>query len=526
MAEYVFGANILENLTTGMYKDSRVIYREYIQNACDQIDVACNIGLFSNKTEGRINIYIDNEKRTITIEDNATGIARDKFQDTLANIADSDKRVGEAKGFRGIGRLCGLAYCKKLVFTSKYKGEDTISIMTCDAQKMREMISQNTHGDKHTASDVLRQIYEFGFAHYDNIEDHWFRVELIDVNQENRDLLDSSGIKDYLSFVAPVPYQNTFIFRSEVYNHATALSQTIDEYRINVGDNNTTEQIFKKYGTHFKTSKGNDEIFAIQTQDFYDDNNSLIAWMWYGISHFKAIIEKDCPMRGIRLRKGNIQIGDEDAVQKLFREDRGNHYFIGEIFAISKELIPNSQRDYFNENQTRLKFESKLRDYFNERLYRIYYESSSINSSYNKIDICNQKETEHRQKIQNGDYVDDNQRVQAEQGLEKARQDAAKAQHDLAKKRANPSSSMIGKIIEKIDNERTKNNENADQTTPSQQQQEEQSPEPTKLSYRTDKLSQYSKKERKLISRIFSIILSATDEKSAEKIISKIEDDL
>lgn len=38
MRAYVFGANILENLTTGMYKDSKVIYREYIQNACDQID--------------------------------------------------------------------------------------------------------------------------------------------------------------------------------------------------------------------------------------------------------------------------------------------------------------------------------------------------------------------------------------------------------------------------------------------------------------------------------------------------------
>ena len=28
------GKNILENLTTGMYADSKVIYREYVQNAC------------------------------------------------------------------------------------------------------------------------------------------------------------------------------------------------------------------------------------------------------------------------------------------------------------------------------------------------------------------------------------------------------------------------------------------------------------------------------------------------------------
>lgn len=52
MRAYVFGANILENLTTGMYKDSKVIYREYIQNACDQIDKAYDRGLLrpSNPT--------------------------------------------------------------------------------------------------------------------------------------------------------------------------------------------------------------------------------------------------------------------------------------------------------------------------------------------------------------------------------------------------------------------------------------------------------------------------------------------
>ena len=36
MDDYIFGANILENLTTGMYKDSKVSYREYIQNELEE----------------------------------------------------------------------------------------------------------------------------------------------------------------------------------------------------------------------------------------------------------------------------------------------------------------------------------------------------------------------------------------------------------------------------------------------------------------------------------------------------------
>lgn len=43
------GKNILENLTTGMYADSKVIYREYVQNACDQIDKAVELGIIDRE---------------------------------------------------------------------------------------------------------------------------------------------------------------------------------------------------------------------------------------------------------------------------------------------------------------------------------------------------------------------------------------------------------------------------------------------------------------------------------------------
>lgn len=215
MSEYVFGANILENLTTGMYQDSKVIYREYIQNACDQIDKAYAMGLL-RENEGSIDICLDAKNRIVSIEDNATGIRAAEFEHTLADIANSDKKLGENKGFRGIGRLCGLAYCKELIFSSTAAGESTVSIMRCDALKMRQLISENERGQKHTASEVLHSIYTFSAERTTNTADHWFKVELIGINDENKDLLDFTQIKDYLSFVAPVPYQNTFIFRKEV----------------------------------------------------------------------------------------------------------------------------------------------------------------------------------------------------------------------------------------------------------------------------------------------------------------------
>ena len=342
MSEYVFGANIIENLTTGMYQDSKVIYREYIQNACDQIDLAVREGLLL-ESEAYIRIWLETDKRMISIEDNATGIPAADFVKTLGNIADSDKQIGKNKGFRGIGRLCGLAYCKELIFTSTVKGETKISIMRCNAQKMRQLISENGRGKKHTANEVLNLINEFDVDNSADVNAHWFKVELVGISNENTDLLDFSQIKEYLSFIAPVPYINTFIFRSEIHDYAKKINYRIDEYNITLNG----EPVVKKYKTNFKTSKGDDEISGLEFKEIKDASGNPIAWLWWGMSKFKAVIQKDCQMRGLRLRKDNIQIGNDDALQKLFKEDRGHHYFVGEVFAMARDLIPNSQRDYW-----------------------------------------------------------------------------------------------------------------------------------------------------------------------------------
>lgn len=519
MAEYIFGANILENLTTGMYQDSKVIYREYIQNACDQIDKARKMGLLG-VNEGEVNIWLDAETRTIRIEDNATGIPSARFEKALADIANSDKRLGEDKGFRGIGRLCGLAYCRELVFTSTAAGENTVSIMRCNAVKMRELISANERGEKYTASDVLHSIFHFEYHDTTDLSEHSFKVELIGINEENTDLLDFALVKDYLSFVAPVPYQSSFIFRTEIYRHAKDLSYTIDEYSIRLDG----EAVFKKYKTNFKTSKGDDEIFDLAFKEVYDSQSNLLAWLWIGVCHFKAVISKDCKMRGLRLRKENIQIGDEDALQKLFKEDRGHHYFVGEVFALSKDLIPNSQRDYFNENSARAEFEREMRCYFNGELYKIYYDGSAINSAFNKIDLYEKKEAELQEKQNKGDFVNDSHFQTALAEVEKAKEAAKKAAIDIEKKKqraADESIDVVTQVITRIETERAQREQDKKQETPPKGRKKK-----TVAGLRVDKLSAYNKNERKLISKIFGIILSATDNETAEMIIRKIEDGL
>ena len=555
MAENSFGANIIEILTAGMYQDSKVIYREYIQNACDQIDKAEQFGVLELRNpnskypdlgQGVVNIWLEPTERNISIEDNATGIKADEFQRTLLKIADSDKIIGQDKGFRGIGRLCGLAYCKRLVFTSRWDGEDIISVMSCDAQKMREMINEaNTKVKRHSASDVITAITAFSTRPANSSDPkHFFKVELIDINKENEELFgggDEDNIEqlsNYLSFVAPVPYQANFIYRSEIYGKAKELNVKIDEYNIRING----EQIFKKYKTHLKTGNGQDEVFGIQFHEFVDNNNSLTGWMWFGKTSFKAAIKDEEISRGLRLRKENIQIGENETLRDMFTREaskRGNNYFIGEIFAVSQELIPNSQRSYFNENPTRVDFEHRLKSYFNDILYYIYYEGSDINSSIKKINAYNDSVAEFEQKSTEG-FVSADERERKENELKAKEQEAKKAKRNLEKKREAGRSILSSEIIERRGGDIPAITENKTPDETSDKKNVGNAPVGTEdeaISYKPKQkflvdtmFPCANKNERKLLSetldKIFVIIQKSADKKTSEKIINTIREEL
>ena len=505
--KYIFGVHILESLTLGMYQDSRTIFREYIQNACDSIDDAVMSDLIE-PDECIIDIKIDTERRNITITDNAMGIKATEFQRVMGNIADSDKRIGEDRGFRGIGRLCGLAYCEKVIFTAKYHGEGIISRLVCNAGILRSLLDDRNSGvNRYTASEVLYEVNEFFADSTDETESHYFKVELININPENTSLLDYEKVKNYLSLTAPLPYSLTFQpFSSDICKYAIKINHSIDEYNIFLND----DQLFKEYTTGFKTGRGNskgyDEIFDIKFEEFRDINNNLIAWLWFGISKFKGAIEEKCLMRGIRMRKGNIQIGDENTLRRFFTESRGNSYFIGELFCISNELIPNSQRDYFSETPLRVELEKQIRNYFRE-LTKHYHDGSAINSAYTKCESAEKKRAELNERINCGKISDIEERKHAREELRAAEEEFVSARRELDKFSLS-GSSIAKSIIERIEKHKT----------------EKTSLTITQLP--ASVIPKYTQRESRLIRKIFDVIRSSLNKGTADMLIMKIEDSL
>lgn len=374
------GINILETLTTGMYRNPMVMYREYIQNSADAIDKAIEFGIITHD-EGQIDIWIENNQ--VCIEDNGIGIKANDFISVLYSIGESTKNIDVDKGFRGIGHWCGFANCDKLRFIAKYSEEQFESIMICDAAKMRRMMNEHrTHSHTYTIDDVLKQTITFDIKKVEDISDHYFKVELEGINDKS--LYNLQKVKDYLSFVAPVGYATEFPFRDSIKEYSRTIGYTIPQYSIRING----EQILKKYQSSFETGKGQDRISSIKFVPIKDDNGEIIAWMWFGVSRFMAQISCKSKMRGIRLRCKNIQLGAENTLQHLFSENsgRGLYYFIGEVFAISKKLIPDSQRDYFEPGADRDKFDTMLSKLFSDNLSKIYHYGSEINSALDKYE--------------------------------------------------------------------------------------------------------------------------------------------
>jgi len=246
--------------------------------------------------------------------------------------------------------------------------------------------------------------------------------------------------------------------------------------------------------------------------------------MWYGLSKFIARINEDCIMRDIRLRKDNIQIGDSTVLKNISRrgDKIGTNYTIGEVFAVSKLLIPTSQRDYFEDNNERKILEKNLHNFFTGTLYDLYNKGSEINSAFDKIEKYDQMVSDFQQKDSYGQFTDKTQRNSELEKLEEARTKSNEAIQRIDKLKDKLSK---GSHAKKIIDEREQMRKNAVKKT--NKIKNTINDDKVKPIYVIDTLlSHYSKKEQKLIEVIFSIITNVMDSKTAEMLKKRIVEEL
>jgi len=355
--EIVIGKDILELLTGAMYSEPLMIYREYVQNAADAIDELLAGPHEPNAERPTVEISIDAASRNVLIRDTGTGIPRDQFERRLTALGASLKRGQAKRGFRGVGRLSGLGYCRELAFRSRRSRGDPVMELVWNGRRLRELLRDVACDDD--LKTLIKSITSVRTLPGANYPARFFEVELRGIARVKNDaLLNPEAVASYLSEVAPIAFDPDF-----------SLGEQIDEFLVRHGVRvpapltlraGKVNEIVRPHRDEVAMSKMVSRIGDMELLSFdgIDDEVAAIGWILH--HDYLGSIPREARVDGIRVRCGNIQIGSPRLLDELFPESRFNSWCIGEIHVLSQKIVPNGRRDNFEANAAWQDLQGKL----------------------------------------------------------------------------------------------------------------------------------------------------------------------
>ena len=332
----VIGTGILGLVTTGMYDDPLAIYREYIQNSTDAI-----VGMTAS-SDSKIEITVEPSKRRVKIFDSGPGLSNVDALQELLPIGRSNKQVGSDRGFRGVGRLAGLAFAETVTFTTRARADELVTRVTWNSSCLP--IGGCVAGN---IEDVIRDCVNVEALPGSGYPNHFFEVEMRGVARHAAgSLLNRDAVRRYVSEVCPVPVAAAFPYARKVDDlfrpnaPLVSLDITLD------GD---PEPVRRPYGETIQLSAKREDSFTefeevqIPSVDRFQD--AAVGWIAH--TSYLGAIPKRTQIRGIRARVGNIQIGNETIFDSFYSEERFNRWCVGELHILDHRIVPNARRDYF-----------------------------------------------------------------------------------------------------------------------------------------------------------------------------------
>lgn len=333
------GGDLIASLSMGLYSNPLEIYRELVQNATDAYQI--------NGTpprNRRIDIQIDRMNRKVTLRDYATGLSARKITKSLFTIGNSRKRGKQLRGFRGVGRLAALGYCKELVFRSRKSATEPVWQLAWDSVALHRYLNQPDGSD---IAQILKTI-----STVSQLEEskEWpkcfFECELNGVRASKNDIiLNSDAVSTYLSEIAPIGFRTDFSFAKDIY---TILGKEV-AFEVKIFINGNEEALTRPHSDELLSALDQKKIITTVDQvvpiSELDDGFETVAKGWILHHDYPGALPLSSNVRGLRIRVGNIQVGDERTLEHLFKESRFNSWCIGEIHIVSHDIKPNTRRD-------------------------------------------------------------------------------------------------------------------------------------------------------------------------------------
>lgn len=339
------GHDLLSLISSAMYVEPMIIYRELIQNSADAIDDATDAGLIKAGA-GLVQLAIDGLHRRVVVRDNGSGISNDDFVKTMCAVGSSPKRGTKSRGFRGIGRLVGLGYAQELLMRSRSRADESVMEALWDARLLRDLLRSRQHAP---LDEVIASVVNISSR--DALGDepaHFFEIELRKIVRLADDrLLNAPAVERFLSEAAPVAFHSDFEQGAEITNTLRQFGPyPVIDVRVN-GSNTSLTRPYRNLLPISASKIAHISDIEVIKIPAYDDGSSIAAVAWIAKHEYFGAIPRRLGVRGLRARIGNLQIGDARVFAEAFPEERFADWAIGEVHVYDERVVPNGRRDAF-----------------------------------------------------------------------------------------------------------------------------------------------------------------------------------
>jgi molecular chaperone HtpG len=177
--------------------------------------------------------------------------------------------------------------------------------------------------------------------------ERFFEVEIGRIARQRGDrLLDPTAVEGYLAQVAPVPFSSEF-HHGVAITDALRAAGPLGELEVTIDGG---EPITRPHRDKIPLGGSSTEIRELTLIELPGMDGGLAAIGWFAHHEYKGAIPAAALVKGVRVRVGNIQVGDHTILEQIFPEGRFNSWTVGEVHVFDRRIVPNGRRDEFEAN--------------------------------------------------------------------------------------------------------------------------------------------------------------------------------
>ena len=359
---FAYGS-VLDALGQGLYPDKRHVIREFVQNACDAVREFQRVT--GTKPPPPIEVRI--ARPSITVFDRGIGMDR-RLMEQYRYVGFSEKEVAENVGFRGIGKIAGIAVAKKIIVTSSRFGVPKRFRVEIHADEMLQKVQRERNPP---LEGLMRDFTQLTMAD-DKKEAHFTVVELHEIRDDSIELYNTEWLRSYLQRNLPLPFDPAFPFARDI---AEKLYLNVPDF-FEVGVMMDGQALYKPYLANCLAPEF-EPIFADDTAE-----GPLLAYSWYCMHASKGQFpEKET--RGLVYRFKNFAVGTPQLPRETLwtASPERAFYFFGELHALDNGLVPASDRDEFEDNKPRKRLYQRC-----ARIAQVLNQEARVESDRSRFD--------------------------------------------------------------------------------------------------------------------------------------------